>query len=42
MELPEPFTWVQRDALKVRCEDCGETLTADVIDLHLRLGSCGA
>ena len=35
MELPEPFVWVQKDAMKVRCTDCGETTTADVIDLHM-------
>lgn len=42
MELPDPFTWVQRDALRVRCEDCGDELTADVIDLHLRFNGSGA
>jgi hypothetical protein len=36
MDLPEPFEWIQRDALRVRCTDCGEVLTADVLDLHLR------
>lgn len=36
MEPPEPFVWEQRDAMKVRCEDCGETLRAEVVDLHLR------
>lgn len=42
MELPEPFVWVQRDALRVRCTECGETLSADVIDLHVRFEGCSA
>jgi hypothetical protein len=36
MDLPEPFEWVQPDALRVRCTRCGEVLTADVLDLHVR------
>lgn len=42
MDLPEPFVWVQRDALEVRCEDCGDTLRAEVIDIHLMTEGCGA
>jgi len=35
MELPDGYVWVQKDAMKVRCKRCGETTTADVIDLHM-------
>jgi len=34
MNPPEPFVWVARDAGRVRCEDCGETMQAVTIDLH--------
>jgi len=34
MNPPEPFEWAQRDASRVRCTACGETMQAVVIDLH--------
>lgn len=34
MQLPVPFVWEQRDAGRVRCDDCGETMAAETIDLH--------
>jgi len=34
MNPPEPFVWAQRDAGRVRCGDCGETMQAVTIDLH--------
>jgi hypothetical protein len=37
MNPPEPFVWDQRDAGRVRCEACGETMQAVTIDLH----NCG-
>ena len=36
MTPPEGFTWLQRDALRLRCEACGEAVSADVVDLHVR------
>ena len=34
MTPPEPFEWAQRDAMKLRCRDCGEIVRAEVADLH--------
>ena len=34
MRPPEGFTWKQKDAGKLRCEDCGETVNAVTVDLH--------
>lgn len=34
MEPPEGFVWQQRDAMKLRCTECGETVRAGVLDLH--------
>ena len=34
MTPPEPLVWEQRDAMRLRCQDCGETVRAEVADLH--------
>jgi hypothetical protein len=34
MQPPEPFIWEQRDAMKLRCTDCGETVSVGEADLH--------
>lgn len=34
-EPPEPFTWHQYDAGKLRCERCGAIVQAVVCDIHL-------
>lgn len=34
LEPPEPFEWEQRDAMRLRCTDCGETVRAECLDLH--------
>lgn len=36
MTPPEPFEWLQPDALRLLCTDCGSEVSADVVDLHLR------
>lgn len=35
MNPPEPFTWHQRDSMELRCEACGEIVSAEVCDIHL-------
>jgi hypothetical protein len=35
---PEPFIWEQRDAMKVRCTECGEVVKVSVCDLHTCAG----
>lgn len=34
MSPPDGFVWEQRDAMKLRCTDCNETVRAGVVDLH--------
>lgn len=34
IDAPEDFVWEQRDAMKLRCGDCGETVQAEVVDIH--------
>lgn len=34
MSPPPGFVWEQKDAMKLRCTDCGETVSAGVCDLH--------
>lgn len=34
MKPPEGFKWKQRDAGKLECTDCGETVDAVTVDLH--------
>jgi hypothetical protein len=34
LEPPDPLVWEQRDAMRLRCEECGETVNASVADLH--------
>lgn len=35
MSPPEGFVWEQRDAMKLRCTDCGDTVRAETCDLHI-------
>jgi hypothetical protein len=32
--LAEKYSVEQADALKVRCRDCGQTVSAECVDLH--------
>lgn len=34
MSPPDGFVWEQRDAMRLRCTDCGESVRAGVVDLH--------
>lgn len=34
MKPPAPLVWEQRDAMRLRCEECGETVRAECADLH--------
>jgi len=34
MDTPDGFEWEQYDAMRLRCTDCGETVRAEVVDLH--------
>lgn len=34
LEPPEGFVWEQPDAMQLRCVKCGETVRAEVVDLH--------
>jgi uncharacterized Zn finger protein len=38
MNPPEPFVWEQRDALTIRCTNCGEVVRAEAADLHACVG----
>jgi hypothetical protein len=33
-DAPDGFVWDQPDAMRLRCEDCGDTVRAEVVDLH--------
>lgn len=33
-EPPDGFEWKQPDAMELTCLDCGETVRAEVVDLH--------
>lgn len=35
---PEGFTWKQEDALLLVHEECGQEVSAEVVDIHLRAG----
>lgn len=35
MNPPEPFVWHQRDAMQVRCTQCGEIERAETLDLTI-------
>lgn len=35
MEPPAGFVWEQRDAMRLRCERCGDIVRAEVLDIHL-------
>jgi hypothetical protein len=39
MDAPPGFAWEQPDAMELRCVKCGETVRAEVVDLHTCGGS---
>jgi len=34
MDAPPGFVWETPDAMELSCTDCGETVRAEVVDLH--------
>jgi len=34
IDAPDGFYWTQPDAMKLRCESCGEEVRAETVDLH--------
>lgn len=34
MDAPEGYVWEQPDAMQLQCTNCGETVRAEVVDLH--------